>query len=112
MYINIKEILGLWRGNIGGDIVDLYIREFNEKINKGRSLFTIYSIDSGKIIFEWQAQPKFILNKEGTNDVHLDHLITTDIKSEFLKVEVWSLGEDHMTLKYEDGYKIELRKIK
>ncbi len=107
MNLEIKDLLGTWRGQLESNTVDFTIKDNVNDLFK-KSVFTIYN-EKG-IVFEWVANPSFIRNEAGTWDLELKDLECQDMKSKYLKQKVWYLHDDLMVIEFDDGYRVELRK--
>jgi hypothetical protein len=96
-------------GELESNTVDFYIHEYDKDRPTLFSRFTIYNKD--KIHFEWQANPEFVANDEGTWDINLKQLFCDDLDSVFLKAKIWHIEDNNMVIEFNNGIQVELNRL-
>lgn len=113
MEVLLAQILGLWRYTEGNTIVDFYVRQYDERIQRGLSFFTVYSVNGNNpgINYEWQGIPTVVNAPEELPVIQIDNLNATEAESRYQDITIWSFEDNQMTLQFGDGSRAEFQKL-
>ncbi len=111
MKIEMEQLYGVWRNVHGNIYTDISFRKYDEKVDKGFSIFTIYKYDSREIIYEWQGVPSIINYPDNISDININYIKYTENKPEYQNIKIWHFEADLMILEFGDGRKIEFKKL-
>lgn len=113
MEIQLKQLLGLWRYTDGNIIIDFYVRQFDERIQRGLSFFTVYSIsgDAKDINYEWQGVPSVLNIPDELTLIQIDNLNVSEAESRYQDITIWGFEENEMTLQFGDGARLTFQKM-
>ncbi len=113
MEVHLEQLLGLWRFTDGNRIIDFYVRQFDERIQRGLSFFTEYTI-SGEIQginYEWQGVPSIVNTPQELPTIEIGNLNASEDESRYQDITIWSFEENGMTLQFGDGTRIAFQKM-
>ena len=105
----IKELIGLWRGEIELNnskwIADLNIR------HPEVSFFTIYA--NGKTHFEWQAKPTLEWRKNNTWRIVLNESLKpiNKMDPQYSNISIWQFGDESIVMELGNGDLLTLKKL-
>ena len=113
MEVLLTQILGLWRYIEGNTIVDFYVRQYDERIQRGLSFFTVYSVNGNNsgINYEWQGIPTVVNAPEELPVIQIDNLNATEAESRYQDITIWSFENNQMTLQFGDGSRAVFTKL-
>lgn len=113
MEILLTQILGLWRYTEGNVIIDFYVRQYDERIQRGLSFFTVYTVNGNNlgINYEWQGIPTVVNEPEELPVIQIDNLNATEAESRYQDITIWSFEENQMTLQFGDNSRLVFQKL-
>lgn len=113
MEIRLEQLLGLWRFTEANLIIDFYVRQFDERIQRGLSFFTVYVIagDNQGINYEWQGVPSLVNTPDELMVIQIDNLNASIAESRYQDITIWNFEANQMTLKFGDGTRLMFQKM-
>lgn len=113
MEIQLEQLLGLWRFTEGNLIIDFYVRQFDERIQRGLSFFTAYATagDDQGINYEWQGVPSLVNTPDELTVIQIDNLNASMADSRYQDITIWSFEDDQMTLQFGDEARLTFQKM-
>ena len=113
MEVQLIQLLGLWRHTEGDIIIDFYVRQYDERIQRGLSFFTVYSANGNNlgINYEWQGIPTVLNMPEELPVIQIDNLNASEAESRYQDITIWSFEENQMTLQFGDGSRLVFQKL-
>lgn len=113
MEVHLEELLGLWRFTEGNLITDFYVRQFDDRIQRGLSFFTVYSIagDCQGINYEWQGVPSTVNTPDELTVIQIDNLNASEAESKYQDITIWKFENNQITLQFGDGARLTFQKM-
>lgn len=113
MEILLTQILGLWRYVEGNNIIDFYVCQYDERIQRGLSFFTVYSVNGNNsgMNYEWQGIPTVVNAPEELPVIQIDNLNATEAESRYQDITIWSFENNQMTLQFGDGSRLTFQRM-
>lgn len=113
MEVHLEQLLGLWRYTDGNRIVDFYVRQFDVRIQRGLSFFTVYTIagEEQGINYEWQGVPSVVNTPDELPVIQVDKLNSSEAGSIYQDITIWEFEDNQMILKFGDDSSVEFQKM-